>query len=141
MSVTYLNTDLILRSNTEPIDLIKALDKSHTMLIFSGQPLGLPWTTVFETKTPETNPKETIRKLLESVCRLPKSLKPAWEACERRTLDVGFQSEGSGPSAESLIPHDLVALAAELGLDIQITIYPAERPEDARPYSVQDNAD
>lgn len=123
MSTTYLNTDLILRSSAEPTDLVKALDRSPTMLIFSGQPLGSPWTTVFETESQEADPKHTIEKLLKTVRRLPKRLRPAWDACERRTLDIGFQSGDSQFCSEDVIPHYLVALAADLGLEFQITIY------------------
>lgn len=141
MSATYLNTDLILRTNSEPSDLIQALDKSPITMIFSGQPLDSPWTTVFETESQEADAKVTIKKLLSGVSRLPKNLKSSWDACERKTLDIGFQCEGAKFCSEHVVPHDLVTQAAEFGLEIQITIYREEQAEDVKSYPVQDNAD
>ena len=88
---------------------------------------GRGWRAVLERNddpggTPD-HPAETIRDLLSAIEGLSANALRLWEACERRTLDIGLNSQTESGNWQSPLPAELVRRIAAAGLSIGLTLY------------------
>ena len=78
--------------------------------------------------TPEA-PETSLRLLLEAIEALPPDLRAAWDRCELRAFDMGFNARLRPFSWQTPLSAETVRRAAAVGASFGVTIYAPE--EDA----------
>ena len=129
-TVHYINTDLLLAA---PIDLgllaAALIGQSEADGCVSCLHIGRDesgYQAHFEAFGPDGSyftPQESIQALLNAIEHLPQSMAPAWQACSKRTLDIGYESGDVPRSVSHPIPIDMLARMQILGIDLCITVY------------------
>ena len=79
-------------------------------------------------------PEQTIRRFCGLIDGLSNQSKKLWKACNRRVLDIAFESGTEPKSITYQLPVELVERLSKLGVGIAVTIYPVGS------YSVADNS-
>ena len=127
----FINVALDVQSSTDLSALVRALEpKTHVLQADGG-------IARFELVTYRRLPLETVLKgLLSLVEALPPEARAAWERCETRDFNAGFQAPPAGfpgpmPWFE-VSPQTLQRMAALSGRLI-ITLYPSEESAHRKP--------
>ena len=129
----YQQTDLDLWATFNLQPLCDAL-ATRGLFVLSVDPIPshdvLPdggWKAILERDDdpdgPPDHPAETIGDLLAAVEGLPADARHLWDACERRTLDIGLNSKTKPGNWQSPLPADLIRRAAAAGLGVGLTLY------------------
>ena len=132
--VYYINTDLML---TAPVDLVPLaqaiapgdLPDASISCLHDSQADGDLYHSVFEAFGPQgsySTPDESIKALLDAVEQLPQALQPLWQACTKKTLDIGYRSAVTPGYVSHPIPTGTLLRMQSLGVDLCITVYPLE---------------
>jgi len=130
-TVRYINTDLVL---TAPVDLTSLAEvispKSESTApitrLHVGYIDGIGYQATFEAFDQYGNfktPEESINCLLNCIEQLPVALQSLWQACSKKTLDIGYSSGVSPRYVINPISIHTLASMQSLGVDISITIY------------------
>jgi hypothetical protein len=69
-------------------------------------------------------PEQTVERFCELIDGLSEQSKKLWETCDKRVLDIAFESGTEPKSITYQLPADLVRRVSKLGLGIAVTIYP-----------------
>lgn len=133
-TVHYINTGLLLVAPVDLDLLVRALAKDHLpdaalSCLHVGQGEGVGYQAHFEAFGPEgtfDTPEESIKALLDAVERLAQSLQPLWQACTRKTLDIGYESGVTPRCVTHPISIDTLARLQLLGIDLCISVYSAQ---------------
>jgi hypothetical protein len=132
-TICYLNTDLVLISDSDLTELADALNahKLHLMghAVVQGDD-GRSYAN-FETREQHSEPEANIAAMLDVVESLPAPLRSAWDACVLREFNIGYDC-GADPWAfnQGLSATLLNRVAAARG-SLRITLYPDRDGESA----------
>lgn len=127
----YINTDLLLSAPIELTSLARIIAPEHVQdapisCLSVGRSETLEHYANFEAFGPvghyET-PEESINALLDAIEKLPESLRAVWQACSRRTVDIGYRSGSAPAHVVSAISLCTLARMQALGIDMAITVY------------------
>lgn len=129
--MNYINTDLLL---TAPVDLTllaQAMAPEHedncpVSCLQDSYLEGVGHRVVLEGFGPQGSydtPEESINVLLDAVEQLPQALKPLWQACTQKTMDIGFRSDELSHSLTYPLCFGTLARLHILGIDLAITVY------------------
>lgn len=129
--VYYINTDLMLTAPVNLAPLAQAmapgdLPEESISCLHDSQADGDLYRSVFEAFGPQGSyptPDESIRALLDAIEQLPQALQPLWQACTKKTLDIGYNSGVTPGSVSHPIPIDTLLRMQSLGIDLCITVY------------------
>ncbi|AKQ67753.1 hypothetical protein A176_004665 [Myxococcus hansupus] len=119
---TFLNVDLILKSQTGVSKLLTALGESILVLNDEQGFVSL------ELAEQPASPEEAVNQLLSLIDALPTEARDEWAQCNERTLDVGIQSGASPHEASFRMSSTVLARAANLGADVVFTVYACPAP-------------
>lgn len=136
ITVRYLNTDLLLTAPVDLASLVSALTAEHLpdpqiICLSVGYREGIGYQAhveAFDLAGNYPTPENTIRALLDAIEQLSGSLRSVWEACCRKTVDIGYQS---GFTPRHVIHHlslQTLARMQSLGIDLSVTVYPVFQP-------------
>ena len=132
--VHYINTDLMLTAPVDLAPLAQAMapgdlpDISISCLHDSQADGGL-YHSVFEAFGAQgsySTPDASIKALLDAVEQLPQALQPLWQACTKKTLDIGYNSGVTPGCVSHPIPTATLLRMQSLGIDLCITLYSLE---------------
>lgn len=124
MTTHYLNTDLEIESGEDLTPIVEEFG-DDVVCLHNG-----PWAShnlaAFELAGLSQDASSCIR----GFCALVEGLSPEgralWNACARRTFDIGFQAGDDRENCQQLIDHDALAQAAAARAHLVITVYPAD---------------
>jgi hypothetical protein len=120
-STSFLNVDIDLRAPDGLDDLIDHLGPAVLTLNRTNESASLELTK----ESPSL--EGTIRNVVELIKKLPPNARAIWNRCEYRALNIGIQAGHAPYSARFSISNELVALAANAGFDVILTVYAAPR--------------
>jgi hypothetical protein len=129
--VYYINTDLMLTAPVDLAPLAQAMASAHLCdcsisCLHDSQADDGVYHSVFEAYGPQGSygtPEESINVLLGAVEQLPQALKPLWQACTRKTMDIGLRSDALTHSLTYPLRFGTLARMHLLGIDLAITVY------------------
>ena len=133
-TVQYLNTDLELIAPIDLTLLAQALAPAHIttapiccLHVGYIDPLG--YHARFEAFAPEGSygtPEQSIDALLSAIEQLDPQCHAQWQACSRKTLDIGYRSAIAPGSLSHQLSLQTLARMQVWGIDLSITLYPVD---------------
>lgn len=125
MATSFLNVDLMVHASQDPSVLATAWGEDILMLNChqeNGQ-----YQACFELgeETPgEHTPENVILALCHLVSGLSGEAREMFNRAHNKVLDIGFDAPAMESNFSNNISSDTLALAASLGMDLAITVYP-----------------
>ncbi|MEM7182460.1 MAG: hypothetical protein AAF518_16215 [Spirochaetota bacterium] len=125
--ITYLNTDLDVKSSNDLTSFLAELENKEVSAIHSEKDKDGIWFCILETWQDFTEPEECIISLLDTIDSSSPKHKAIWENCLSREFNIGYEC-GKAPWGfqNALSPNTLKRLA-DANSSLKITIYPEDR--------------
>lgn len=130
MSTRYLNIDLDLVSAL-PLDaLVEALEKAQLHRVNGWKDNAGREHQGWEVNgyIDSSGPAPTIETLLVAIETLPESALAAWNTCEVRAFDIGYNCGEEPWGFHQEVPAELLARMAALDISLRLTLYPEHPP-------------
>jgi hypothetical protein len=127
----FLNIDVDIRSRHSLTALVAASPWSHQPRTAANEPD--PHWVILNAPGVTTTAESTARRLLGHIRGLRGEAKRCWRRARYRVFDVGVQAGDAGRVFEEvrLAPATLRGIA-EVGADVKVTVYPAQRQTSPR---------
>lgn len=122
--ITYLNTDLILKSKENLRELALELKASGFLVLGVSQDEAGLWHASFETDEVFTNPEDNIHAMLGILDKLDSHLSKVWYSCEEREFNIGFDCGLEPWAFNEGLSLELLMDLVKHGGSLRITIYP-----------------
>jgi hypothetical protein len=125
--ITYLNTDLDLRSTHDISKLASFFEERGMKLLSVTATEDATWNATIEPDDHYDEPSKSIDTLLTVVESLPKPLQTDWFGCSIREFNIGYDCGDEPWAFNQAIPSDLLGRLAKASGTLRITLYP-DRP-------------
>ena len=127
MNSHYLNTDLCLVSGTDLSPLVSALGENAEVLICGPQADGKWYATIEARGSGEAGrtPQQDTDSLVAAVEALNEDGAARFVACERKEMNIGWQSSASRPEGAFAVDSATLGRLAERDIVLSVTVYPS----------------
>ena len=127
-AITYVNTDLDLKSPEELAPLLAAFQAANVFALHVTLGDDGVWLAALETETQYGEPEANIAAMVGVVETLPDELQSVWARCIVREFNIGYDC-GTHPwgYTQALSP-ELLRRVAAVDASVRITLYPEREP-------------
>ena len=132
MKIQYITTDLEFESK-EDLDII-VKEFGDEVCPHLNERIGDIYHVALGGAFSYKYPEQTIERFCELIGGLSDQSKNLWKTCNRRVLDIAFESGTEPKSVTYELPIELIGRVSKLGIGIAVTIYRVGS------YSVADNS-
>ena len=137
--ITYLNSDLELKSTSSFDDLNKFLDEDGAWSLHydqdcdQGKTRG--WHGIYEIDNHYDTPNETLKEFLSLLLKMDEKSESQWNKCSIREFDIGYECGKEPRTYKNEIPCSILETLTELNIGLRITIYSGEPPKQETTHS------
>jgi hypothetical protein len=122
MKIQYITTDLEFESK-EDLDLI-VKEFGDEVCPHLNERIGDVYRVALGGAFSYNHPEQTVERFCKLIDGLSDQSKILWKTCNRRVLDIAFESGTEPKSVTYQLPAELVRRVSKLGISIAVTIYP-----------------
>jgi hypothetical protein len=127
--ISYLNTDLDLRSASDLSDLGAYFETQGMWLLHVTKSDDGTWYATIETEVSYDEPAKNIDAILNAIESMPAPHQHAWSNCSIREFNVGYDCGDEPWAYNQAISSDLLGRLAKVGGSLRITLYPDRSAE------------
>ena len=127
--ITYLNTDLDIKSSRDLTTFIKELENNEVSPIHSEQDEDGIWFYILETCQDFKGPEECITFLLDVLDSLSPQNKTIWESCLSKEFNIGYDCGDKPWGFQNALSAQTLQRLADSNSSLKITIYPRVEKE------------
>jgi hypothetical protein len=122
--ITYLNTDLDLRSSHNISHLAAFFKTSGMKLLHVTSTDDAIWYATIEPDDFSDEPAKSIDALLTVIESMPTTLQADWAGCSTREFNIGYDCGDDPWAFNQSISCELLGRLAKAGGTLRITLYP-----------------
>lgn len=123
----YINTDLDLQSTADLAPVVEFFESKGLHALHSTRFPRKGYVAALETNRQFEMPQATIKAMLRAIEAMPQTSTEIWNACKRRSLNIGYQCGHEPQSIEHGLDNDVISRIARSGLALKITLYRCEQ--------------
>ena len=127
MTTQHLNTDLEIESADDLTPIVEEFG-DDVVCLFHGRVRGYDRAS-FEIAGQSANASECVETFCALVGGLSEEARAVWNACSRRTFDIGFEAGSDRSNIQQTLRRESLAQVVSVGADIVVTVYPPRDEE------------